>query len=266
MRMLSDKDNQPIGRDRFTSEVGLFYDNDSSTYDEDRWTTDAGKTNMFTQAKNIEELNRDWIDKRIIEIGVGTGRIAAQVASKGALVIGIDISEGMLKECREKMQGLGLSNVYVARADGAHLPFADSTYSGCLCINVLSHVPDFRKVLAEIARILVEGGFAIINVPNLLSVYFPFGLYVNLTKKSVLKGVYTKWYNPVSFLKVALSCGLVCRRVTGQVHIPEGIKSTIVQKSLNAADRLMRFSFLRWLCPTLFFRFEKMSTQERHRL
>ncbi len=260
MRMHAGDNSYPTDRDSFKSGVELFYDADSFTYDKDRWTTNAGLSNTRAQIRNIEELGENWSKKKILEVGVGTGRIAAHIAGKGAEVVGVDISEGMLRECRERMRRLQQQRVHVARADGLRLPFESHVFDGCVCINVLSHVPDYRGVLAEIARTLSDKGFAVVNVPNVLSLYFPFGILVNLTNRSIKKNVFTRWYYPSSFLKAARSYGLVCRRVTGQVHIPSGVGIAAAHKLLLAADRLMRSSSLRWFCPILFFRFEKMSS------
>src|SRR5207237_4626831 len=47
----------------------------------------------------------------IVELGVGTGRIAIPIAADGIRVIGVDSSPGMLEVCRERADGAGLSDL-----------------------------------------------------------------------------------------------------------------------------------------------------------
>jgi SAM-dependent methyltransferase len=49
--------------------------------------------------------------------------------------------------------------------DLTRLPFADRTFDGVLCNHVLEHVPDDRRALAELRRILQPGGWAILQSP-----------------------------------------------------------------------------------------------------
>ena len=56
----------------------------------------------------------------VVELGVGTGRIALDVASAGKSVVGIDESQGMLEQCQRKMiQGGLAASVILLRADFA---------------------------------------------------------------------------------------------------------------------------------------------------
>ncbi|KFN51267.1 hypothetical protein P873_03100 [Arenimonas composti TR7-09 = DSM 18010] len=52
-------------------------------------------------------------------------------------------------------------------ADGAALPFADASVDGVICLEVLEHVADPARVVAEIARVLRPGGDAWISMPFL---------------------------------------------------------------------------------------------------
>lgn len=62
-------------------------------------------------------------------------------------------------------------NLYGARpsvfADAAHLPFVDSRFDAIVCLEVIEHVPDPKKVMCEIARVLKPGANAWLSVPFL---------------------------------------------------------------------------------------------------
>lgn len=56
-------------------------------------------------------------------------------------------------------------------ADGARLPFADESFDGAVCLEVLEHVPDPAIVISEIARVLRSGGRAWLSMPFLYPVH-----------------------------------------------------------------------------------------------
>lgn len=74
-------------------------------------------------------------------------------------------------------------------ADAAWLPFAEASFDGVLCLEVLEHVPDPAQVLREIARVLKSGGRLWISTPFLYPLhdtpfdfqrYTEFGLHRDL--------------------------------------------------------------------------------------
>ena len=56
----------------------------------------------------------------ILELGVGTGRIAVPLARAGERVTGLDSSQAMLRGCQAKE---GADTIQIVRADMAHIPF-----------------------------------------------------------------------------------------------------------------------------------------------
>jgi SAM-dependent methyltransferase len=51
------------------------------------------------------------------------------------------------------------------KMDIQHMPFADNSFDVVLCNHVLEHVPNDRQALKEIHRVLVPGGYAVLQVP-----------------------------------------------------------------------------------------------------
>lgn len=88
-----------------------------------------------------------------LEIGVGTGRIARPVVAAGNRLVGVDISAEMLAEVEEKPPGLSL-----IQGDMHHLPLPDNTVDAVLAVHVLHLAADWRRVIAEAARVLRPGG------------------------------------------------------------------------------------------------------------
>ncbi len=90
---------------------------------------------------------------RLLELGVGTGRLALPLSARGLAVFGIDLSPRMLDVLRTKA-----SSCLVVEGDIAALPLADGAFAAILAVHVLHLVGGWRAALAEAARVLRPGG------------------------------------------------------------------------------------------------------------
>ena len=94
----------------------------------------------------------------LLEIGVGTGTLLAELARKAERVIGVDHSPAMLDEARRRLVREGLQGAELRLGEMTHLPISDAG-AGCVVANmVLHHAAHPQTVLAEIARVLEPGG------------------------------------------------------------------------------------------------------------
>jgi SAM-dependent methyltransferase len=90
---------------------------------------------------------------RLLEVGIGTGRIAAPLAAAGVRVTGIDISPRMLGVLRGK--GLRIDALF---AEAAHPPFRDASFDAALFVHILHLVPDAEATLHATIPLLRPGG------------------------------------------------------------------------------------------------------------
>ncbi len=101
---------------------------------------------------------------RLLEIGVGTGRIAWPVAVQNVDVIGFDLSPHMLQKVHaDPPQITGTDentryNVQVAQANMHAMPYATNSMGAALAVHVLHLADDWQQVLSEMARVLQPGG------------------------------------------------------------------------------------------------------------
>jgi SAM-dependent methyltransferase len=105
------------------------------------------------QTTVLLEVLRD-VEGPVLDVGIGTGRIALPLAAAGVQMIGIDLSSAMLARLRAK----GGASIPLARADATRLPFADRSIGAALVAHVFHLVADWRAVLAEIERVVRPGG------------------------------------------------------------------------------------------------------------
>jgi ubiquinone/menaquinone biosynthesis C-methylase UbiE len=100
---------------------------------------------------------------RVLELGVGTGRIALPVASAGCEVFGVDLSSHMLQALQQRSRSGLEGNVHLAQADISRLPFGNDVFDGALAVHVLHLVADWAGVLGEVARVVRPGGTLVLG-------------------------------------------------------------------------------------------------------
>ena len=104
----------------------------------------------------------------VVELGVGTGRIAVPVASAGVPVIGVDSSEGMLDVCRRRAEAAGvLRLVDLRQGDLRDPPVTERVRLVTSPFRALLHAEideDRRAALAAAFGLLVPGGRFVFDV------------------------------------------------------------------------------------------------------
>ncbi|WP_293864514.1 class I SAM-dependent methyltransferase [uncultured Alsobacter sp.] len=94
----------------------------------------------------------------ILDVGVGTG-LELPMFSPRSRVVGVDLSEAMLRRARERVQRDGLSQVEgLSVMDATRLAFPDAAFDVAVAPYVMSVVPDPHGTLDEIARVVRPGG------------------------------------------------------------------------------------------------------------
>jgi ubiquinone/menaquinone biosynthesis C-methylase UbiE len=114
----------------------------------------------------IDELEADAVPggRRILEAGCGTGLVMQRIQSDSSSELyGIDLSAGMLAVARAH-------GSKVAQASVTALPFSDQGFDVAYSFKVLAHVPDIKKALAEMARVVKPGGTVVVEFYNRRSI------------------------------------------------------------------------------------------------
>jgi SAM-dependent methyltransferase len=114
--------------------------------------------------QTLEAELPDWHEKKIVDVGCGTGAILKQLGNPEKNV-GIDLAPEAISFCRQR----GLNNAQ--QGDIHALPFPDASFDAVICSSVLYHqwVRDVEGAVREMHRVLRPGGVLLINVPA-----FPF--------------------------------------------------------------------------------------------
>ncbi|MDD4939889.1 MAG: class I SAM-dependent methyltransferase [Candidatus Omnitrophica bacterium] len=95
--------------------------------------------------------------EKILDVGCGKGLFVRLAADK---IIGLDYNSGSLKECVR-------SGCTVIRGDVLSLPFADGSFDGVHCADIIEHFSslDVRIILSEACRVVKAGGTVVIATP-----------------------------------------------------------------------------------------------------
>ena len=138
-------------------------------------------------------------DATALDLGCGVGRIARALARRFGTVIGIDVSDEMVRRARELHPPGAYQNLRFAESDGVSIGLDDGSVDFVFSYEVLQHMPSRDVILgtlAEIRRVLRPSGFALVHVhtaPSLAVVLrsrlisrLPTGL-VRTLKTSVLR-------------------------------------------------------------------------------
>jgi 2-polyprenyl-6-hydroxyphenyl methylase/3-demethylubiquinone-9 3-methyltransferase len=112
-----------------------------------------------------ETLEIDPKGIAVLDVGCGGGLLAEEFAALGCRVTGVDPSSASLAAARAHAAESGLAIEYV-EGTGEALPFEDRSFDVVYCCDVLEHVDDVRKTLAEIARVLKPGGAFLYDTIN----------------------------------------------------------------------------------------------------
>ncbi len=94
-------------------------------------------------------------EMRILDVGTGTGFLALILAELGHEVVGLDISEGMLRVARKKAMERGLK-IHFKLGDAENLPFKDESFDAVVCRHLMWTLPNPKRALGEWARVARE--------------------------------------------------------------------------------------------------------------
>jgi trans-aconitate methyltransferase len=118
---------------------------------------DAKHAFVYEKAKGLVELLAPKAGERILDLGCGTGALTAEIAARGAEVLGVDRSEEMIAQAMKKFPALRFEVMDVRelrfntdRADKAREAAFDAVFSNA----VLHWIPEAEEVIAGVARAL----------------------------------------------------------------------------------------------------------------
>ncbi len=114
---------------------------------------------------------------RLLDLGAGGGRHAFEAMRRGAAVTAVDADPAEVRTVGAMMAAMVSEDPATIDAggggaatvgDACRLPFGDATFDRVIAAEVLEHIPDDRRAMAELSRVLRPGGTIAVTVPRWL--------------------------------------------------------------------------------------------------
>jgi SAM-dependent methyltransferase len=127
----------------------------------------------FGQARRLALIRRYVVleGRAILDVGCGVGAYVGAFGRYSDEVHGIDIDPEKVVEARQA------TSARLAVASTEALPYADGRFDVVLSHEVIEHVTDDRRAVAEAVRVLRPGGRLVIFCPNRLYPFETHGAY-----------------------------------------------------------------------------------------
>jgi SAM-dependent methyltransferase len=135
----------------------------------------------------------------VLNGGAGQGTLTQKLAELGFDVTSTDVSTEAVQLLRARAPGL------TVEADLTSLPFDDASFDGVVLGEVLEHIEDDRRALAEVARELRQEGVLALSVPANPRLYGPSDVWAGHVRR----------YTRPELLDACAAAGLTVRRCVG---------------------------------------------------
>ena len=184
----------------------------------------------FKPLHDINPLRLNWIDrhvglsgKRVIDIGCGGGILAESMATLGADVTGIDLSEKPLNVAKLHLIESGQQVNYRLIAAEEIAKQQPEQFDCVTCMEMLEHVPEPNSTVKAAAALVKPGGWVFFSTLNRNPKSFLFAIvgaeYVlNMLPKGTHE--YRRFITPAELATMVRDAGLTVTEFTGMTYNP----------------------------------------------
>lgn len=184
----------------------------------------------FKPLHDINPLRLDWIDqalglagKRIVDVGCGGGLLSEGMATRGAQVTGIDLSEKPLGVARLHLLESGQKVDYRKISVEQLADEMPGAFDAVTCLEMLEHVPDPSSVITACARLVKPGGQVFLSTLNRNPKSYLFAVIgAEYVLKMLPKGThdYARFIKPSELARWAKLANLEPEEVIGMSYNP----------------------------------------------
>lgn len=197
--------------------------------------------------KQYLNLERDVTGKRVLEIGCGRGGFSCWLARQPARpseVVAADFSTTAIQKARAYAEAQGLTDITWTVSDIQSINYPDESFDTVISCETVEHVPDPKKAILELARVLKPGGRLFLTTPNYLGTLGLYRIYLRMCGR-----VFTEVGQPINnFMLLPLTrkwiarAGLKIEAVDAVGHyLPFPGRPPIELPKLNNPRLLMRW-------------------------
>jgi 2-polyprenyl-6-hydroxyphenyl methylase/3-demethylubiquinone-9 3-methyltransferase len=184
----------------------------------------------------IRELCGELAGKDVVDLGCGGGLLSVPLLDQGAKVVGVDLSAPSVAAAQSAAKGRGT----FLTGDVTAVPLPDRSADIVLLADVLDHVPDYQRALAEARRIVRPEGSVFVGTINRTAASWLFALFLGEGLRLIPPGThaYRMFIRPDELSAAAKSVGLRTETVLGEgPRILETLRrrAIVLEKSRSCA-------------------------------
>lgn len=153
-RLLDDQTRLEAVRAQRSQAAQAFFSRQASDWDRVR---SLHAPEEVVEAAILETLGSK-INRAVLDLGTGTGRMLQLLAPYASRAVGLDASHAMLSVARANLAKAGLTRIELRQGDIYAPPFARDTFDLVIVHQVLHYLDDPARALREVARLLMPGG------------------------------------------------------------------------------------------------------------
>jgi SAM-dependent methyltransferase len=112
-------------------------------------------------AVETDIVRRFMCGERLLDVGIGTGRVSLPLLQNGLRLTGVDTSAAMIERCSSDARATA---VRLVQGEFERLPFAAQAFDTTISVDAFAHFPDWAANLDELLRVTRIGGRIIVDV------------------------------------------------------------------------------------------------------
>jgi demethylmenaquinone methyltransferase/2-methoxy-6-polyprenyl-1,4-benzoquinol methylase len=203
-------------------QVRAMFDRIAGVYDAMNSVMTAGMHHRWR--RRAIDVARVGPGSRVLDVATGTGDLAIEAGSRGAVVVGSDFSEGMLALARKKAPSITFE-----QADALALPYEDDSFDAATVGFGARNFADLQQGLSEMARVVRPGGRVVV-------------LEITTPTRPPLSTFFSLWFD-----RVVPLVGRVAGDADAYSYLPSSVKRFPAPEDLAATMERAGLGELHWI-------------------
>jgi ubiquinone/menaquinone biosynthesis C-methylase UbiE len=117
-------------------------------------------------AVKLDLVRRVAQQATVLDVGCGNGAHLLWLSGHIARGVGLDVTPAFIETARRTAAARGVDNVRFVLGDAGQLPFAAGSFAAVYSLSSLYHMARAAQAVAELARVLRSGGWAVLDMGN----------------------------------------------------------------------------------------------------